>query len=114
MILVSGVIGIVVAQQAIQNIEAAGPEFLVEGQPVMRAGERNGLQPADMGAALHLAPDEPCSLKHLYVLGGRRQRHVEGLSQLPNRALAISQLLQYAAPGLVAQGMKDGVKPRVF
>src|SRR5690606_39789620 len=79
-------------QKPRQDVEPVGPETLVEGQPLMGAGQRSRLQSAEMRAAAHLAPDQAGIFQHLYVFGSGCQRHVERLGQLRHSALAFGEL----------------------
>ena len=97
--------------QAIEDIEAARPEPLVEAQPFMRARQRPRFQAAKMRAPLYFPPDQPRALKRLDVLGGRRQRDRKGLGQLPDRARAPGQFAQHPPPRPVAERMKQAVEP---
>ena len=50
-----------------------------------------------MGAAAHLAADQPGILQRLDVLGGGRQRYGEGFGKLADRSLAIGEVAQHPA-----------------
>ena len=63
-----------------------------------------------MGAAAHLAADQPGLFQCLDVLGGRRQRDRVGLGQLSHRALAIGEVAQHAPARVVAEGVEDGIQ----
>ena len=74
---------LLLAQEPVERIEAVGPEAFVEAQPFVGAGERPGLEAAEMGAAAHLAADQAGVFQRLDVLGGGGERHREGLGELP-------------------------------
>lgn len=76
----------------------------------MRAGKWTRIQSADMGAATHLPPDEPCALQCLDVFGGCGQRNVERLGKLPDRSLAIGKFAKHPSPRVVAEGVEDRIK----
>ena len=78
----------------------------------MRAGERSGVETAQMGAPAHLATDQPGVLQRLDVLRGRRERHGEGLGELADRSLAAGEFAQHAPARGVAERVKDGVQLR--
>ncbi len=106
--------GVLVAEQPFENIEAVGPEALIMSEPFVRAGERAGIEPADMGAAAHLAPDQAGMFERLDVLGRRRQRDGEGLGELAHRPFAVRKRAQHATSCGVAKRVEDGVELRGF
>jgi hypothetical protein len=53
------------AEELFEHIQTLGPEALVEAQPLVGAGERSGVEAAQMGAAAHLATDQPGVLQRL-------------------------------------------------
>ena len=63
--------------------------------------------------ALDGAADEAGPFQRFDVLGGRRQRHVEGRRQFPHCALAVRERAQHPAAGGVAQGVENGVEADV-
>ena len=67
-----------------------------------------------MGAAAHLAADQPGVLQRFDVLGRRGERHREGLGQLADRPLACGEMLEHAAARSIAEGVEDGVQPGDF
>ena len=75
----------------------------------MGAGERPGIEPAQMGAAAHLAADHPGIFQHLDVLGGGRERDREGCGELAHRPLAAGKLAQHLPPRGVAQRVENGI-----
>src|SRR5436190_8383722 len=62
-----GLARILFAQQAVEGVQPVGPEALVEVQPLMGTGKRPGIEAANMGAAAHLAADQPGMLQRLDV-----------------------------------------------
>ena len=60
-----------------------------------------------MGAAAHLATDQPGILQRLDVLRGGRERDREGLRELAHRSLAVGEFAQHLPARGVAEGMKD-------
>ena len=99
---------VLLAQEPVENVEPRGPEALIEGEPLVRARERAGIEAADMGAPAHLALDQAGAFKNLDVLRGRRQRHGERLGKLADGALAGGEFEQHAPAGGVAQRVEDG------
>lgn len=77
----------------------------------MGAGERPRLEAAEMGAAAHLAPDQPRFLQRLDVLGGGLQRDRERLGQLAHGPFAAGKIAQHLPACGVAQRVKDGIEP---
>ena len=73
----------------------------------MGAGERSGVEAAEMGATTHLAADQPGVLQHLDVLRGRRERDREGFRELADRSLAAGELAKHPPARGVAEGVKD-------
>jgi len=61
-------------EEPFERIQTVGPEALVEVQPPVGAGERSGVETAQMGAAAHLAPDQPGFLQRLNVFRGGLER----------------------------------------
>ncbi len=49
---------VLLAEESFEDIQTLGPEPLVEAQPLMGAGERSGVEAAEMRAATHLAADQ--------------------------------------------------------
>ncbi len=101
---------VLLAKQAFEHIETVGPEALVEAEPFVGAGERSGLEAAEMGAAAHLATDQSCVLQRLDVLRGGRERDREGFRKLADRPLAVGEFAQHPPAGGVAEGVKDGIE----
>ncbi len=66
-----------------------------------------------MGAAAHLAADQPGALQRLDVLGGGRERHREGFGQLADRSFAVGEFAQHPPARGVAERVKDGVELEV-
>src|SRR5712692_7166930 len=66
---------VLLAEEPFEQIQPLGPETLVEAQPLVGAGERSGVEAAQMGAAAHLATDHPGVLQRLDVLRGGRERN---------------------------------------
>ena len=102
------------AQEPFEHIEPVGPEALVEAQPLVGAGERSGVEAAQVGAAADLATDQPGVLQHLDVLGGGRERDREGFCQLAHRSLAAREVAEHLPPRGIAEGMKHRAEHRVF
>ena len=65
-----------------------------------------------MGAAAHLATDQPGVLQRLDVLGGGCERDGEGLRKLADRPLAAGELAKHPPARGVAEGVKDGIQLR--
>jgi hypothetical protein len=63
-----------------------------------------------MGAAAHLAADQPGVLQRLDVLGGGRERDREGFGKLADRPFAAGEVTQHLPARGVAQGVKDGIQ----
>ena len=103
---------VVRAQEPVEQIQTVGPEALVEGQPLVRAGEPPGGEAAQMGAAAHLAPDEPGVFQRLDVLRGGRERDRKGFRKLTDRSLATGEFAKHPSARGVAEGVKDGIELR--
>ena len=103
---------VVLAEEPFEHIQTVGPEALVEAQPLVGAGERSGVEAAQMGAAAHLAADQPGVLQRLDVLRGGRERDREGFRKLAHRSLATGEVAQHLPARGVAEGMKDGIELR--
>ena len=101
-------------QQAFKRIQPACPEVLVLTQPLLGAGQWAGVQAAQVGAAAHLALDQPGALQRLDVPGRGRQRDGKRFGQLAYRLLAASQASQHLAARGVAQRVVCGVQLGVF
>ena len=101
---------VLLAQEALEHIQTVGPEALVEAQPLVGAGERSGVEAAEMGAAAHLAADQPGVLQRLDVLRGGRERDREGFGELADRSLAAGELAKHPPPRGVAERVKDGIE----
>ena len=78
-------------QQVFKRIQPACPEVLVKTQPLLGAGQWAEDQPAQVGAAPHLALDQPGALQRLDVLGRGGQRDGKRFGQLAHRLLDASQ-----------------------
>ena len=103
---------VLLAEELFEHIQTAGPEALVEAQPLVGGGERSGIEAAQMGPATHFATDQPRVLQRLDVLRGRRERHGEGFRKLADRSLAAGEFAKHLPAGGVAEGVKDGVELR--
>ena len=99
------------AEQPVEDVEALGPEALVEAQPLERAGERSGIEAADMGAAAHLAADQPGMLQRLDVFRGGGERNRKRFGELAHGAFAVGQLAQHLPARGVAERVEDRVEP---
>ncbi len=80
----------------------------------MGVGERSGVEAAKVGAAAHLASDQPGVLERLDVLRGGRERDSEGLGQLADRSLVVGEFAKHPPACGVAEGVKDGIQLRRF
>src|SRR5262245_54307725 len=78
----------------------------------MGAFKRSGIEAAEMGAAPHLAADQPGMLQRLDVLGGRGERDGEGFRKLADSSLAAGQVAKHLPARGIAEGMKDGTQLR--
>src|SRR5215212_352565 len=79
---------VLLAEKAFENVQTVGPEALVEAQPLVSAGERSRVEAAQMGAAAHLATDQPGVFQRLDMLRGGRERDREGFRELAYRSFA--------------------------
>src|SRR5437588_10129067 len=79
---------VLLAKEAFEDIQTADPEALVEAQPFVGAGERPGLETAEMRPAAHLAADQAGILQRFDVLGRGRKRDRERFRQLAHRPVA--------------------------
>src|ERR1700712_3617765 len=109
-----GLVRVFLAEKAVEDVEALGPEALVEAQPLVRAGERAGAEPAPVRAAAYLAPDQSGGFKCLDVFGGRGQRHGMGRGELGDRSLAAREFPQHGPPGGVPKRVECGIKDAMF
>ena len=103
---------VLLAEEPFEHIQTVGPEALVEAQPLVGAGERSGVEAAQMGAAAHLATDQPGVLQRLDVLRGGRERDSEGFRKLAYRSLATGEFAKHPPARGVAEGVKDGIQLR--
>ena len=101
---------VLLAEEPFEHIQTVGPEALVEAQPLVGAGERSGVEAAQMGAAAHLATDQPGVLQRLDVLRGGRERDSEGFRKLAYRSLATGEFAKHPPARGVAEGVKDGIQ----
>lgn len=91
--------------------QACAPEALAVAQPFVSSAKRAGIQTTDMDTAPHFPSDQTGTLQRPDVLGGRRQRHPEGLGQLADRVLALlGKAAQHAAAREIAQGVEDRIQ----
>src|SRR5215208_7221195 len=112
-------------EEALQRVELALPELPVARDPL--EGVSHGLvdEAAAAGTSLLGALDEARSLEHRQVLGDRGQRHVEWLRKLPDRGVALRQLLHDRPAGWIGESpegriqrstlnhlVKDRIRPR--
>src|SRR5438445_10854352 len=95
------------AEEPFEHLQTVGPEALVEAQPLVGAGERSGVEAAQMSAPAHFATDQSGVLQSLDVLRGRGERHREGLSKLAYRSFTAGQFAKHPPARAVTQGMKD-------
>ena len=65
-----------------------------------------------MGAAAHLAPDQPGVLQRLDVLRGGGERDREGFGELADGTFAAGEFAQHAPAGRVAEGVEDRIELR--
>lgn len=75
----------------------------------MSGGERAGIEPAEMRSPADFAANKASAFQHLDMFRGGGERHGIRFGQLPDRALALRQLLQHMATGGVAQSVENGV-----
>jgi len=97
-------------QIAREGIELRLPKAPVFLDPSRRRFEWPAVELAAAQPALLLALDQPGRLQDVQVLGDRRQRHLEGLGQLPHRDLAQRQACQDRAPGWIGQRAENLVQ----
>jgi hypothetical protein len=98
------------AEQPFELVQTFGPEALVKAQPLMGAGERSGIEAAEMRAAAHLAAEQPGVLQHLDVLRSGRERDGERFGKLADGALAAGEIAKHVPARGVAEGVEDGVQ----
>src|SRR5919112_1718724 len=109
------VIGAVVVEDSVERVELLVPVALVEPQPLVRAGQRARIEPAEVPPTHHGAPDETCSLEDLQVLGGRGQRHLQRLGQLADGQLPIGQPAEHVPSRVVRERVEHRVQlPQSF
>ena len=98
------------AQQALENVEAVAPEAFVEADPFVRILERTRFQPAEMGPAHHRPPDKARAFQRLDVLRGGGKRHVERGGKFSDGALSVRKVAQHPAARGIAQSVENGVE----
>lgn len=101
-------------EHGVERIQSRIPELLVVAQPRLAFGERLRLQVAEMGAPPDLPRHQPGALQHLDVLGGRRERDMEGGCQFAHAARLPTEAAQHAPAGAVGEGVEDGIEPGGF
>lgn len=67
-----------------------------------------------MGAAAHLATNEPSVFQYLDVLRGRRKRDSKGFRKLAHSSLAAGKFAKHPSARGVAKGVKDGTQLKPF
>lgn len=92
-----------------QAIEASAPESAVELEPVLRARQCLGPQPATPVLANPLIRNERSLFQHLEVPRDRGERDVEGFCKLPDRRLAAREPSQDRA----ARGIRERTESMV-
>jgi hypothetical protein len=97
-------------EELFEHVETLGPIALVEAQPLVRTGKRSGVKAAQMGAAAHLATDQPGVLQGFDVFRGSRKRNSKGFRKLTYRSLAKGEFAKHPSSRGVAQGVKDGIQ----
>ena len=65
-----------------------------------------------MGAAAHLASDQPGVLQRLNMLRGGRERNGEWFRKLAYRSLAVGEFAKHLPAGGVPERMKDRIQAR--
>ena len=108
-----GLAGVIGAQQLFEGVEAAGPEALIMAQPLVGTGEWARFQPADMGPAADLAPDQAGVFEHFHMLGRAGEAHGEGLGEFADGALPEGETGQHAAACRVAERAKHSIEVRI-
>lgn len=98
------------AQKPIEQIQAVGPEALVEAQPVMRARKRAGLEATQMRAAAHFPADQSRVLQRLDVLRCCRERDRKWFGKLTDRSLAKRKVAKHLPPRGIAKRVEDGIE----
>lgn len=98
------------SEQAFEFIEAAGPELLVFGEPLVRGGEGRGFEAAEVCSSAAGAAEETGVLEGLEVLGGGGQRHVERLGELGDGALTGGEGAEDAPARGVGECPEDAVE----
>ena len=101
---------VLLAEEPVEDVEARGPEALVEGQPLVRGLERSGVEATEMGASANLTLDQPRAFQDFDVLRSRSERHRKGLRKLADRPLARGEFDQHAPARRIAQRVEDGGK----
>src|SRR6476469_5258152 len=99
-----------ILDDGLEAVEAKRPEAFPLAQPVFRFLERSRLQRADLLAANLAPPDQARALEHFHVLRCAREAHCEGLSQLPDGAVAEREAGEHPAAGRIGQRMKGRVE----
>ena len=79
-------------------------------EPLVGAGERAGIEAADMGPSADLAADEAGMFQHFDMLGRAGEADRERLRQLAHRALSVGKMAEHPAPRGVAEGVEHQIQ----
>ena len=94
----------------LKAVEAAAPEALVEGEPILGRTESVGVEVHHTAASAALAADERGALEDVEVLGYGGERDGVRLGDLADGFFAACDVAQDGAAGGVGQGVEDGVE----
>ena len=91
-------------------VKSTVPEFGVSIEPVACRGKCFAVDGAIPGPALLATQDQRRLFKHLDVLGGIGQRHVEGRGELADGAFSASEGEQHLPTGRIGECVKHLVQ----
>lgn len=94
----------------LEIVESAGPEPLVEGDPLVRFGERPGLDAAAVRATLDGTPEQSCAFQDFHMLCCGRERHGERFGKFANASFTLCQPTQHGATCGISQRAEDAIQ----
>lgn len=91
-------------------VEPAGPETLVEGDPLVCLGEWSGLDPTAVRSTLNGTLEQSRTLQDLHMPCCSCERHGERLGKFADAAFAFCQTTQHGATRGIGQGAENAIK----
>jgi hypothetical protein len=79
-------------------------------KPVVGRCEAQGLNTAEVAAALYSTVNKTCAFEDLDVLGGGGKRHAEGCSEFANVVFAGGECAEHGAARGIGESVKDGIE----